>query len=77
MKSRLYTCPRCRKDIKSTSDLTRYVNAWKIPIILPSCPISKSIAILKDNTINCLDLPLDNNEKSISLRISNYGKEKI
>ena len=75
MKSRLYTCPRCGKGIKSTSGLTRHVNACKISIILPSCQPSEPTAILEDNTTTRPDLPSD--KKGISPGISNHGEEEI
>ncbi len=76
MESRVYACLRCGKNVKSTSGLTRHVNTCKIPITLPSRQTSKSTIILEDNTTNCPDLPLDNNEKGISPRASNHGKER-
>ena len=75
MESRLYACPRYGKDVKSTSGLTRYVNACKILITLPSCQPSKPTVILEDNITNCPDLPLD--KEVINLGASNYGKEEI
>ncbi len=75
MESRLYACRRREKSVKSTSGLTRHVNAYKILITLPNCQPSKPTAISEDNTTNCPDMPSDNNEESISLEISNRGKE--
>lgn len=77
MKSRLYAYSRYRKSVKFISDLTRYINACKISIILPNYQSSKSIAILEDNITNCLDLLLDNNKKSICPGASNHSKEEI
>ncbi len=76
MESRLYACPRCRKSVKSTSCLTRHVNACKIPITLLSCQPLEPTVILKDNTTNRPDLPSDNNEESISPGASNHGEER-
>ena len=76
MESRLYTYPRCGKGVKSTSGLTRHVNACKIPITLPSRQPSKPTAILEDNTTNRPDLPSDN-EEGISPGVSNHGEEGI
>lgn len=70
-------CPRYKKDIKSTSNLTRYVNACKISIILPSCQSSILALILEYNPTNYLHLPLDNFEKNIGLKALNNGKKKI
>lgn len=77
MESRLYSYPRCGKSVKFTSSLTRHVNDCKILITLTSCQPSKLIAILEVNTINYPDLLSDNNNKSISSEVSNYGKEGI
>ena len=72
---RLYMCPRYRKGIKSTNCLTKYVNAYKILMTMPSYQLSKSTATLEDNMTYCPDLQLD--EKGISPRASNHGKEGI
>ena len=70
-------CSRYRKVVKSTSGLTRHVNACKIPITLPSCQSFKPASILKYNTINHPDLLSDNFKENISLGVSNNDKEKI
>ena len=75
MESRLYANLRYRKDIKSTSGLTKHVNACIILITLPSYQPLKLTVILEDNTMNCLDLTL--NKESINLKVSNYGKKRI
>jgi Plavaka transposase len=77
MESRSYACPRCGKGVKSTSGLTRHVNACKIPITLPSRQPSTLAPILEYNTTNYPDLPLDNFEKDNSLGASNNGEERI
>ena len=77
MESRLYTCLRCGKSVKSTSGWTRYVNACKIPLTLPSCQPLNPKPVLDDNTTNLLDLPSDNNEENISPRALNNGKKSI
>ncbi len=77
MEFRLYTCPRCGKDIKSTSGLTRHVNTCKIPITLSSCQLSIPISILEYNTTNHPDLPSNNFEEDVSLGTSNNDEEKI
>ena len=70
-------CPRCGKDVKSTSGLIRHVNACKIPINLPSCQLSILAPILEYNIINHLDLPSDDFEEDIDPRALNKSKEKI
>lgn len=70
-------CLRYRKVVKSTSGLTRHVNACKIPITLSSCQPFKPTSILKYNTINYPDLSSDNFKEDISLGASNNDKEKI
>lgn len=75
MESKLYICPRCEKSVKSTSGLTKYVNAYKIPITLPSCQPLEPTVILEDNMTNRPDLPSNNNEESISPEASNHTKE--
>ena len=77
MESRSYACPRCGKGVKSTSGLTRHVNACKIPITLPSCQPSTLAPILEYNTTNHPDLPSDNFEEDISPGASNNGEERI
>ncbi len=77
MESRLYTCPRFGKDVKSTSGLTRHVNACKIPITLPSCQSSTPTLILEYNMTNHPDLPSDYFKKDISPEESNNNKEVI
>ena len=42
---------------------------------MPSCQPPKSIIILEDNIINCLDLLPD--KEDISLKASNHGKKRI
>ncbi len=73
----MYACPRREKSVKSTSGLTKYVNACKIPIILPSCQLSTPAPILEYNTTNHSNLPLDNFEKNISLGAPNNKEEEI
>ena len=68
-------CPRCGKNVKSSSGLTRYINACKTPISLPNCQPPKPIAILENNIINRSNLLSD--EKGINSEVSNYGKEGI
>lgn len=70
-------CLRCRKDVKFTSGLRNYVNSYKIPIILPSCPSSILVLILEYNTINHLDLLSNNFEENISPRSPNNSKRRI
>ncbi len=77
MESNLYAYLRCRKDVKFTSSLTRHVNTCKILITMPSHQLSKPIAILEDNTTNCLDLPSDNNKEGGGLGASNHSKKRI
>ncbi len=77
MESRLYTCPRCGKSVKSTSGLTRHVNTCKILVTLPSCQPSTPAPILEYNTINHPDLPSDYFEEDISPRASNNDEEEI
>ena len=77
IKSRLYPCPRYKKNVKSTSGLKRYVNVCRIPIILLSHQPSNPKPILDYNIINLLNLPSDNNKEYISLEASNNGEEDI
>lgn len=77
MGSRLKIYPRCGKDVKFISDLTRYVNAYKIPITLPSYQLSIPISILEYNITNYQDLPSDNFEEDISLKVPNSNEKKI
>ena len=76
MESRLYVCPRCGKGIKSTSGLTKHINAYKIPISLPCRQLSNPDRILDYNMTNLLDLPSDNNKKGINPEVSNHGDLK-
>ncbi len=75
MESKLYVCPRCGKGVKSTSGLTKHINACKIPITLPSRQPLEPTVILEDNTTNRPDLPSDNNEESISPGASNHAEK--
>lgn len=77
MKSRSYTCTRCRKDIKSISGFTRHINASKIPITLSSCQPSKLAAIFEYNTTNPPNLLSDNNKEDICPGASKNGDKKI
>lgn len=77
MESKLYACPRCGKDINSTSDLTSHVNTCKIPITLPSCQPSKLTAVLEDNTTHHSNLPSDKNKEGISPGASNRSEKRI
>ncbi len=77
MESRLYACPRYGKGVKSTSGLTRHVNACKIPVTLPSCQPSTPAPILDYNTTNHPDLPSDYFEEDISPGASNNDEEEI
>ncbi len=77
MESRLYAYPRCGKGVKSTSGLTRHVNACKIPVNLPSCQPSTPAPILEHNTTNHPDLPSDYFKEDISPRALNNNEEKI
>ena len=77
MESKLYACLRYGKGVKSTSGLTRHVNAYKIPITLPSCQPLNLEPVLDNNTTNPLDLLLDNNEEDISPGASNNGEKRI
>lgn len=75
MKSRLNICPRCRKTVKSISSLTKYVNACKILVILPSRLFLKLEQALKyNNTSNLLDVPSNNNKENLEL--ANKDKQK-
>lgn len=68
-------CPRCRKVVKSSNSLTRYDNAYKIPVALSSRPLPKPEQSLKYNNIsNFLDVLSDNNEEN--LRPANIDKQK-
>lgn len=77
MQSKSYAYPRYRKDVKSTSSLTRHINSCKISITLLSHHFSKAIAILEYNVTNSPDLLSKNNEEDISLRVSKNGEEEI
>lgn len=77
MRSRLYFYLKCGKNVNSTSNLTRYINAYKIPIILQSCQFLKLVLILNYNIIKNLNLLSDNNKKNLSLKILNNCKKKI
>ncbi len=57
--------------------MTRHINAYKIPVTLPSCQPSTPAPILEYNTINHPDLPRDYFEEDISPGASNNDKEKI
>lgn len=76
MEFRLYAYLKSEKDIKSTNDLIRYVNACKIPITLPSWQHFKLILILKGNITNCPDLLSKNNKKSIGSRVSHPTRKE-
>lgn len=58
MKSILYMFSRCRKAIKSTSDLIRHINTCKIPITLLYYQSLNQKLLLED-------LSSDNNRKNI------------
>ena len=73
MESRLYMCLRCGKGVKSTSGLTRHVNACKIPISLLFRQSSNPDPVLDYNMTNPLDSPSDNNKEGITPEVSNYG----
>ena len=77
MKSRSYMCPRYGKDVKSTNNLIRDMNACKIPITLLSCQPSNPELVLDYNTTNFLDLLLNTNKKDISSGTLNNNKERI
>ena len=77
MKSRLYTCPRYKISVKSTSGLIKHVNVCKILITLPNCQPSNPKLVLNYNTTNSLDLPSNNNKKNISLEVLNNSKKRI
>lgn len=77
MESKSYTCLRYRKNIKSTSNLTRYINACKNAITLPNCQILNSTLVLKYNKTSHSNFLLNNNIKNISLEVSKNGKKKI
>lgn len=68
---------RYGKAVKSTSGLTKHVNAFKIPITLPSCQPSKQVAILEYNITNSSNLSSDNNKKNISSGVFNNGNKYI
>lgn len=57
--------------------MTRHINACKISIILSSCQLFQLIVIWEDNTANCPDLLLNNNEENIYLEIWNDSEKKI
>lgn len=77
IESRLYAYPRCRKNVKFTSGLTRHIIAYQISITLPSCQPFTLVPILKYNTTNYSDLLTDNFGEDISLRVSKNGKQRI
>ena len=77
MESRLYVYPRCRKDVKSTSGLTRHINSCKILITLPSHQPSTLAPILEYNTTNHPDFLSDKFEENISPGVPNNNNEKI
>lgn len=77
MESNLYVYPRYGKGVKFISRLTKYINTYKIPIILPRRQTSTLASILKSNTTNYLDLLSDNFEKDISPKVPNNNKEDI
>lgn len=65
IKSRLNMCPRCRKAVKFTSGLTKYINVYKILIALSSWLFLKSKQVLKYNNISyLLDILSNNNKKN-------------
>lgn len=69
--------PRCRKNIKFISAITRYINISKILITLPSYQLFTLIPIWEYNIINHPDILSDIFEKNISLKILNNSKKKI
>lgn len=72
----LNICPKCKKAVKSTNSLIKYVHACKISIILSFCPFLNLEYTLKyKNIFNFLDMPLDNNEKNF--RPANINKQKL
>ncbi len=77
MGSRSYTCPRCGKSVKSTSALTKHVNACKITVTLPRCQPSTPTPILQYNRTNHLDLLSDYFKDDISSGASSNNKEEI
>ena len=76
MKSGLYVCPRCGKDVISTSGLIRHVNICKIPIFLLYCQSSNSDLVLDYNMTKHLDLLSDTNKQGITPKVSNHGNLK-
>lgn len=69
--------PRCGKNAKSTSGLTRQFNACKIPNFLYYYQFLNPELVLNYNTTNPLNMSFDNNEEDSSLITSNNGEEKI
>lgn len=61
MKFKLNICQRYGKAVKFISGLTKYVNAYKILIVLLSCLFIKSGQVLKDNNISNFLNVLSNN----------------
>lgn len=77
MEFRSYLCPRYRKDVKFSSNLTKHINTYKILITLPSCQPSITALILEYNITNHLDMSTNNFKKDISPGVSNNGEKRI
>lgn len=70
-------CLRDRNDVRSTSGLTRHINACKILITLLRHQLSTLALILKYNIINYSDLPSDNFGEDINPGASNNDEKEI
>lgn len=69
-------CPKDEKCVRSTSSLTRHINACKNLITLLNCQLPNSTLILKYITTSHLNFLLDNSKENISLEVLNNSKKK-
>lgn len=77
IKLRLYTYLKCKKVVKYTGSLTKYINACKILIFLSCWQFLNLKPVLNYNITNFLNLLSNNNKKDIKLIILENNKEKI
>lgn len=77
MVSKSYIYLRCGKHIKFTNSLIKYVNACKIPIILPNYQSLNPDLVLNYDTTNFLDLLLVNIKEDISPVASNNDIKRM
>lgn len=77
MKSKLYIFLIYRKSVKSTSNLTKYVNTCKNLITFLSCSYLNTTLILEYNITSHLNFSSNNNKENIGPKASNNGEKNI